>query len=337
MSKRFSLGLGIALVLLCVTVVTNAYNLKTYQWSADPTMEAATESFASGTAWRDDLETGVGRWNGLWGMWLEFDLDYTSATSGSHGDGINHVAFVSSSTVGGNWGVHYPRTSGSTLIESDIWFNASAGWLWGPQDERVRNTSNPAFLKVVVHEFGHSVGLLHESGELADMAQGYSGHLWYGGSDKYRHHPMPDDCQGARALFPYSNDDIDASAMNFEMSGSSATQLWRNNSTNTVITPGGSVSCEYTVTNAGNIGINFNARIYFSTNEYISTYDTYVGGFDYYLPAHYAWERDKTFTVPSSLSAGTYYMGLVIDSGDDLAEHRESNNRLVFPGTWQVL
>jgi hypothetical protein len=231
-----------------------------------------------------------------------------------------------------------PRRSGSTLIESDITFNADISWRTGVQNERTRNTSAPCFIQAgVVHEFGHSVGLLHENTELSNMTQGYSGHVWYGGCDQFTHHPTPDDCQGARRLFPFSYTERDASVMNFEMSGSTGTQIWRNNSTITNVNQRDAINIEYTVCNPGNTGIDFDLGVYISTNEIISKYDTYIGGFNYYLPSHYAWERDKTFRIPSLMSNGTYFVGVVVDIDDNLDEDRECNNNLIFPGLWRVI
>lgn len=332
-----TLSAPLLLFLLNMSSSVFAYDLKSHTWSSDPTMKVATISFPSASVWREDLETGVGRWNGMVGMWCEFDLTFSNYGSFSNGDGDNNVAFVSAADIDNNWGLCWSTYSGSTRNESDITFNADISWYTGPQDERIRNTDKPAFLKVVVHEFGHCVGLNHYCSELAQMAQGYTGHIWYGGSNTYRHHPSPDDCQGARLLYPYpSNSETDATLMNFEMNGSCGSQLWRNNSTNTVVTKGNSINVEYTVCNVGNVGINFDLGVYLSTNDYISSGDTYIGGFSYYLPDHYAWERDKTFTIPISVPNGTYYMGALVDINNNLSENRESNNRLVFPGTWTV-
>ena len=325
------------LAILFSVQTAHAYDLKSHTWSSDPTMKVATISFPSGSVWRDDLENGVGRWNGMWGMWLEFNLSYSNYSSFSNGDGDNNLAFVSSADIGGAWGLTWSRYSGSTRTESDITFNAEISWYTGAQDERVRNTDKPAFRKVVVHEFGHCVGLNHYCSELAQMAQGSTGHVWYGGCEKYRHHPTADDCEGARALYPYpANSEEDATLMNFEMSGSCGSQIWRRNTANTVIDTGGTIDVEYTVCNVGNVGISFDLGIYLSTNDYISKYDTYIDGFSYYLSDHTDWERDKTFTVPGTVSSGTYYVGALVDIDNDLSEARECNNRLVFPGTWTV-
>jgi len=335
------LSLGLAL-LLCsffpgVSGSAFGYDPKSYTWPSDPNMRVASISFPSGSTWRSDLENGMGRWNGMWGMWLEFDYSFVGDVTYSNGDGNNSVGFVSDEDIDGYWGLTWTDSDGDEIVETDITFNVDISWNTGAQDERTRDETQPSFRKVVVHEFGHSLGLKHYCAELAQMAQGYAGHVWYGGNSTYRHHPSPDDCQGARFQYPYpSNSEEDATLMNFEMDGACDSETWRNNSVITTVSAGGEVDVEYTVCNVGNVGINFSLGVYLSSNDYISTSDTYIGGFSYYLPAHYAWERDKTFSIPSSVSPGTYYIGAVVDIGSILSEVRESNNRLVFPGQWII-
>jgi len=349
MNGRFSKGWmrgRLILVMLLSTLLvlfllpmkpSHAFNPKAYTWDGDPTMRVASISFPEDTVWRSDLENGIGRWNGMWGMWLEFDYSFVGDTTYSNGDGQNSVGFVSAEDIDGVWGLTWTRYSGSEILETDVTFNADIGWNTGAQDERVVDTSAPAFRKVVVHEFGHALGLGHYCSELAQMAQGYTGHIYHGGSAVYRHHPTPDDAEGARAQYPFpANSERDAALTNHEMSGACGSQIWRNNSDVTTVSPGDTTDVEYTVENLGNVGINFSAGIYLSTNEYISKYDTYLRGFGYYLPAHFAWERDKTVTIPASVAPGMYYIGVVVDGDNELAEARESNNRLVFPGRWRV-
>ncbi|MCI0443396.1 matrixin family metalloprotease [bacterium] len=313
-----------------------AYDPKDYSWDGDPTLRVAKISFPEGSVWRSDLENAIGRWNGMVGMWLEYDYIFVDDTSYSSGDDKNTVGFVAGSDIDNKWGRTRTRYDCDEIEETDVLFNADLVYNTGVQDERVRDTSAPAFRKVSVHELGHALGLAHYCNELAQMAQGFTGHIWYGDSATYRHHPTPDDCEGARYQYPFSNSEVDASLMNFEMNGSCGSQIWRNNSTVTLVSPGGSVNVEYTVTNPSNTGINFSLGVYVSTNDFISQFDTYIGGFSYFLPPHYAWERDKTFTIPVSVAPGTYFIGAIVDVENSLAENRESNNRLVFPGKWQV-
>lgn len=330
---------GILFFLQVLIIPNNAagYDAFSFNWSGDPSLRIANVSFPSGSVWRDDLENGIKRWNGIYGMWLEYDYSYTNATTYSNGDGNNSVGFVQSGDIDGAWGSTWISYSGRDIEEIDVSFNADIGWNTGAQDERERDIFRPAFRKVVVHEFGHGLGLDHDCSELAQMAQGYAGHVWYGGSQTYRHHPSPDDCEGARYQYPYSSHtEVDISLMNFEMNGSCNSQVWRDNSLVTPVAAGDMVDIEYTVCNLGNAGSSFSVGIYLSTNDIITKNDIYLGGVAYYLTDQYALEQDRAYYIPCTVPEGIYYIGAVVDPENKLAEMRESNNRLVFPGQWLI-
>ncbi|UCF05879.1 MAG: matrixin family metalloprotease [bacterium] len=324
------------LLLIAPIASLEAYNLwGDDTWDSDPTLRIYTVSFAAGTVWRSDLINGIDRWNDVWGMWLEFDTEFRNDATWRTGDGINGVGFSASADIGGAWGVTYKISDGDEIEEMDVRFNADLAWETGAQDERVREV--PAFRKVVVHELGHALGLDHECSELAVMAQGTAGHVWYGGNAPTRHHPMADDVEGSRELYPWSGTYRDVALSNFEMLGTCSSQLWRNNTSLTTVEAGSTVDLEYLVSNPGNVGINFILGIYLSTNDNISKWDTYLTGQSWWMTYEYNSETDITVTIPCDVPPGIYHMGVVADPDYELAEVREGNNRLVFPGRWRVV
>ena len=83
--------------------------------------------------------------------------------------------------------------------------------------------------------------------------------------------------------------------------------------------------------NVRNIGTaasgGFHVSYYASTNTYISTSD-YLIGTDYVSSiSPFNWkDSDWTGTFPSGVPDGNYYVGWIIDSGDDVTEFDETNN-----------
>ncbi len=78
---------------------------------------------------------------------------------------------------------------------------------------------------------------------------------------------------------------------------------------------------------------SFVIKYYLSSNQIISTGDVYVGEkTDSGLSGGFGrnW-TDRNYTVPSSLTPGTYYLGWIIDANNDEGETDENNNTSYHP------
>jgi subtilase family serine protease len=75
----------------------------------------------------------------------------------------------------------------------------------------------------------------------------------------------------------------------------------------------------------------FRVGIYLSTDDTVTTGDIYLGQatISYGLGAGSQQSISTRVTVPSSLAAGTYYIGVVADRNNNVAEANETNNALV--------
>ncbi|MEE4271841.1 MAG: hypothetical protein V2I67_09205 [Thermoanaerobaculales bacterium] len=92
------------------------------------------------------------------------------------------------------------------------------------------------------------------------------------------------------------------------------------------------VSWRGEVTGADPVGGNFTVGHYLSADTNITTSDTLLSsavvssaqnpGDDFGQ-----WSPGQMITIPGGTSAGTYYLGMIIDTGDDVAETDEGNNR----------
>ena len=93
--------------------------------------------------------------------------------------------------------------------------------------------------------------------------------------------------------------------------------------------------------NVRNIGTaasgGFHVSYYASTNTYISTSD-YLIGTDYVSSiSPFNWkDSDWTGTFPSGVPDGNYYVGWIIDSGDDVTEFDETNN-VAYKDSYKLL
>jgi len=82
------------------------------------------------------------------------------------------------------------------------------------------------------------------------------------------------------------------------------------------------------IRNGGNAASGpFKVRFYASENTYISEYDYYIGTVNMSGIAAGDWANcDWSGTFPTSIPAGTYYIGWIIDADNEVAESDESNN-----------
>jgi hypothetical protein len=97
------------------------------------------------------------------------------------------------------------------------------------------------------------------------------------------------------------------------------------------LVPGGKVSGNVTLKNQGNTtSSGFYTRYYLSTNNIITTFDTYMG-YDYIssLGSNRTTSRSYSFNLPSNLKSGqTYYVGAIADYNNRVSESNEGNNTL---------
>jgi len=96
---------------------------------------------------------------------------------------------------------------------------------------------------------------------------------------------------------------------------------------------------DWVVTNSGNAASgNFSNGFYLSTNSIISVADTYLDGnsnFSLSPGQSFAW-GGPTLTIPN-VAPGTYYLGILVDRLNSVAESNEGNNYVSVPITVDVL
>lgn len=98
-----------------------------------------------------------------------------------------------------------------------------------------------------------------------------------------------------------------------------------------VVAPGdAAVSIAVDVENVGqtSAGGSFSVRFYLSTNTTISSSDLEIADVRVVtsIPASDYFPISAFFNVPSSLSPGSYYLGVIVDADDEIDESDDSNN-----------
>ena len=70
---------------------------------------------------------------------------------------------------------------------------------------------------------------------------------------------------------------------------------------------------------------------YVSQNDFVSAFDTRIGGTSLDLGPNSVYTRQDTVTIPSSTATGSYYLGPVLDEPSNISEIAEWNNATYLP------
>jgi len=302
-------------------------------WDNDVTVKLLPISFPTTHPDRNDILVSFSRWNDMRGMHFEFEniVDDDDGTIGRGSDG-NEVAFVSNAAAGGALAVTQMRLDtcflGQDIEEADMRFNNSVTWEFGDHDPRTVE-GNASFRFTAVHEMGHFLGLNHEPNQMAVMMTTAS--AFHGGSSGFRSAPFGDDARGARTLYSHSSSETDFSITNFRRTGSDATALILGTGIQNV-RRGGTFSSGFAFVNQGKTFVDTDFVIVMSTDSIISTSDRVIATGRAFGPAGTFVFATFALSVPSDVSLGTFFVGGILDPGNNISEAREANNRLAFPG-----
>jgi hypothetical protein len=296
------------------------------------------------TPWSPEDEYQMSKWNYYAS---EVFRVYTTPTSTyAWPDGVFDLdGFPSSadlqSVYGSGWdsntiGVTFTRSSGSTMIEADIALNPAFGFTL--DDEWIFNGAGnvQSFRLTMLHELGHMHGLDHNFNFLAVMNYFPSVYRFFG-------LPYMDDAQGIRAEYPANA--VNRTDLGVYLYYETGYQSVSDATYPSSVVAGGTISPNnYHVENVGTNTISTptiewyltTARNYNSSYYYLgqATYPS-LAAFTYFTPS----TVQRTFTVPTSVPPGFYYLGAFIrsDSGASQSGFPFSNNYAFSRTRIQVL
>jgi len=292
-------------------------------WAGDDT---TMDVWLQADSWNNSAEDALYRWNNIGASSFDFYIDI---------DNNNHCSRLCTSANAVEWenfsdGICSDSASGALAIcrlnwiidfcNADVLFNNQYTWTTGA---RPWTTNAPyEFNTVAIHEFGHALGLEHENRWVATMNSIYhaNNHLIHG-----------DDRAGCRHLYP-SGSMTDITLTNWTKNDNSSATAARLVNGPTSATAGQTVSTEWVLENLGTTSITCDVRWYLSTNSTITTSDTVLStNTGAWISGAGSGTFTKNLTIPSGTSAGTYWIGLIVDYNNAVAESNENNNALAQP------
>jgi hypothetical protein len=141
--------------------------------------------------------------------------------------------------------------------------------------------------------------------------------------------PIADDRAGIRHLYPEAGTArADLVASNYKQTSAGRSGLV--NTAPTSVNRGSTVTIQYTFMNIGSANSGpFNIGFYLSTDENITTSDRLLGSNSgASASAGASLTTSRTLTIPSTVAAGTYYLGVLLDKDNTVTEWSDSNNGL---------
>jgi len=301
------------------------------------------------TFWRTSFATALSRFNST-PVNLTLNVRLDDDTSVAVGNGESEIWWDNS----GNSAIGYNITSpcGRT-IEGDIIFHNTVSY-----DDSMENKANfwnyggnsRTFETTALHEVGHTVGLAHENRYYNIMGSDYT-HVHTTGENALRSYLGEDAVNGLISLYGGSNrEDLSVAAWRHigasgEYSTHGRTRLFNSggallsasNATPSCtrsqcelrynVAIGETIQYEMTLENNGRNRQSVVLGYYISTNATITTTDTLIGTDTVTVTRDTPDTVRKTITLPNNLAPNTnYYLGVIIDNNDSVAEWTEENN-----------
>lgn len=238
------------------------------------------------------------------------------------------------------------------IYAADIVFNNNEVWSSGTYKNNfdAYGGSAGSFRAVLMHELGHTIGLLHEADEYnlmgrprehvhtnCSLASAYLGEdaadgaVYLYGADA----SAEEDVGVVHWKWARS---VDFGGLGYDFSDHTRTRIhpvsspiisWYDEGEPTYLLQNGdTIDVEFTFENNGatrqrHVRVGY----YLSDNGCITTWDLRLGGFTADLGRNQVWTTTRQITLPDDLEGSRYYyIGAIVDETDELDEFNEANN-----------
>lgn len=310
-------------------------------------VRASSVGFPSGSSWGNALHDVIHGWRDTPSR-MNYGLTYGDTSVGMN-NGQSETWWVASL---GAPAICYTWWNGSCeLVEADVVFlnttpyttsNRKADlWAYGGAGRPFRTTA--------MHEFGHAQGLLHTADTYSIMGQDWD-HMHANGADAHTY-PGEDAVEGSVAVYgTVSGTYNDLAVAHWRRTGASGAYSTHErtrvfSSSGALLPNAGSseplyrvkpaqqIKVEFSFENLGKAGKTARVGYYLSSNDYISTSDTFLGAESMTLYRNTVYTTTSmTLTLPRTLDTNKrYWIGAIIDDNRKVGETDGDNNASYIP------